>query len=187
MAWEKLEAMKLLMCSAMIGAALFAATPLAHADEDPNANPPNCSAADLEFVRAGVQQATAAVLRRPPRREQFLQQSRRAHPRPDEAEGTDLHEVAPADEGRARGYPGAAGGYQEPLRQPRTSAALETVGDHAAVHHAVTLHVGVVGTVHARSGCPTSPRRPAPLVTVDVVVAGGVIEQKCDGVAALLR
>ena len=47
------------MCSAMIGAALFAAAPLAHADEDPNANPPNCSAADLEFVRAGVQQATA--------------------------------------------------------------------------------------------------------------------------------
>ena len=46
------------MCSAMIGAALFAAAPLAHADEDPNANPPNCSAADLEFVRAGVQQAT---------------------------------------------------------------------------------------------------------------------------------
>ena len=50
------------MCSAMIGAALFAATPLAHADEDPNANPPNCSAADLEFVRAGVQQATADYL-----------------------------------------------------------------------------------------------------------------------------
>jgi heme-binding protein len=50
--------MKLLVCSAMLGAALFAAAPLAHADEDPNANPPNCSAADLEFVRAGVAQAT---------------------------------------------------------------------------------------------------------------------------------
>jgi hemophore-related protein len=54
--------MKLLMCSAMIGAALFAAAPLAHANEDPNANPPNCSAADLEFARAGVQQATADYL-----------------------------------------------------------------------------------------------------------------------------
>ena len=45
----------------MVGAALFAASPLAHAD-DPNANPPNCSAADLEFVRAGVQQATGQYL-----------------------------------------------------------------------------------------------------------------------------
>lgn len=53
--------MKLLVCSAMVGAALFAASPLAHAD-DPNANPPNCSAADLEFVRAGVQQATGQYL-----------------------------------------------------------------------------------------------------------------------------
>jgi hemophore-related protein len=53
--------MKLLVCTAMLGAALFAA-PLAHANEDPDANPPNCSAADLEFARAGVQQATADYL-----------------------------------------------------------------------------------------------------------------------------
>jgi hemophore-related protein len=46
----------------MIGAALLSVAPLAHADEDPNANPPNCSAADLEFVRAGVQQATGDYL-----------------------------------------------------------------------------------------------------------------------------
>jgi hemophore-related protein len=45
----------------LASAALFAA-PLAHADEDPNANPPNCSAADLEFARAGVHQATADYL-----------------------------------------------------------------------------------------------------------------------------
>ena len=37
-------------------------TPLAHANEDPAANPPNCSAADLEGVRAGVQAATSAYL-----------------------------------------------------------------------------------------------------------------------------
>jgi hemophore-related protein len=54
--------MKLLMCTAALGAALFAGTPLAHANEDPAANPPNCSAADLEFARAGVQQATADYL-----------------------------------------------------------------------------------------------------------------------------
>ena len=47
--------MKLFVCTAVIGAALFGGTPLAHANEDPAANPPNCSAADLEFVRAGVQ------------------------------------------------------------------------------------------------------------------------------------
>ncbi len=54
--------MKLLAGSALLGAALFVGAPLAHANEDPNANPPNCSAADLEFARAGVQQATADYL-----------------------------------------------------------------------------------------------------------------------------
>jgi heme-binding protein len=54
--------MKLFVSTAIVGAALFAAAPLAHADEDPNANPPACSAADLEFVRAGVQQTTADYL-----------------------------------------------------------------------------------------------------------------------------
>ena len=38
------------------------ATPLAHANEDPAANPPNCSAADLEGVRAGVQASTSVYL-----------------------------------------------------------------------------------------------------------------------------
>jgi len=45
-----------------IGAALFGASPLAHADQDPGANPPNCSAADLEGVRAGVSASTSAYL-----------------------------------------------------------------------------------------------------------------------------
>ncbi|RDH77658.1 hemophore-related protein [Mycolicibacterium moriokaense] len=54
--------MKLLVCTAMLGAALFAGTPLAHANEDPAANPPNCSAADLEQVRSGVQWMTGAYL-----------------------------------------------------------------------------------------------------------------------------
>ena len=54
--------MKLLVCTAVIGAALVAGTPLAHANEDPAANPPNCSAADLEGVRAGVQASTSAYL-----------------------------------------------------------------------------------------------------------------------------
>jgi len=51
------------MCSGgMIGAALFAAIPLAHANQDPAADPPNCSAADLEGVRAGVSASTSAYL-----------------------------------------------------------------------------------------------------------------------------
>ena len=54
--------MKLFVSAAIVGAALFAVAPLAHADEDPNANPPNCSAADLEFARAGVQEATSQYL-----------------------------------------------------------------------------------------------------------------------------
>ncbi len=45
-----------------IGAALFGASPLAHANQDPGANPPNCSAADLEGVRSGVSAATSAYL-----------------------------------------------------------------------------------------------------------------------------
>jgi len=50
-------------CStALIGAALFASLPFAHADQDPAAAPPNCSAADLEGVRSGVSAATSSYL-----------------------------------------------------------------------------------------------------------------------------
>jgi heme-binding protein len=45
-----------------IGAALFGASPLAHANQDPAANPPNCSAADLEGIRSGVSASTSAYL-----------------------------------------------------------------------------------------------------------------------------
>lgn len=45
-----------------IGAALFGASPLAYANQDPAANPPNCSAADLEGVRSGVSASTSAYL-----------------------------------------------------------------------------------------------------------------------------
>lgn len=48
------------MCTAALGAALFAGTPLAHADT--GANPPGCTAADLESVRASVQTVTGAYL-----------------------------------------------------------------------------------------------------------------------------
>src|SRR4029077_18025235 len=51
-----------LCTGAGIGAAMFAASPLAHANQDPAANPPNCSAADLEGVRAGVSASTSAYL-----------------------------------------------------------------------------------------------------------------------------
>src|ERR1044072_7722795 len=46
----------------IVGAALFAAAPIANANQDPAANPPNCSAADLEGVRSGVSASTSAYL-----------------------------------------------------------------------------------------------------------------------------
>jgi heme-binding protein len=58
----KIGGMKLFVGTAMVGAALFAAAPLAHANPDPAANPPDCSVADLEGVRAGVQASTSAYL-----------------------------------------------------------------------------------------------------------------------------
>ena len=45
-----------------IGAALFVASPLAYANQDPAADPPNCSSADLEGVRSGVDASTSAYL-----------------------------------------------------------------------------------------------------------------------------
>jgi heme-binding protein len=54
--------MKLFVTAAMVGAALVVGAVPAHANEDPAANPPNCSAADLEGVRAGVQAATSTYL-----------------------------------------------------------------------------------------------------------------------------
>jgi hemophore-related protein len=44
-----------------MGAALLG-SPAAHANEDPGANPPDCSAADLQGVRAGVEASTSAYL-----------------------------------------------------------------------------------------------------------------------------
>jgi hypothetical protein len=46
---------------AVIGAMLFGAMPFAQADTDP-APPPNCTAADLQGVMAGVSAATSAYL-----------------------------------------------------------------------------------------------------------------------------
>ena len=45
---------------AVFGAALLGATGLAHADDAPS--PPNCTSADLEGVRAGVDMSTSAYL-----------------------------------------------------------------------------------------------------------------------------
>ena len=51
-----------LLAGGVIGAALFCGIPSALANEDPAANPPNCTSADLESVRAGVDAATSAYL-----------------------------------------------------------------------------------------------------------------------------
>lgn len=51
-----------LIAGALSAAALFGGVPSALANEDPAANPPNCSAADLEGVRAGVSAATSTYL-----------------------------------------------------------------------------------------------------------------------------
>ena len=49
-------------CTGLIGAALSGAIAPAWANQDPGANPPNCSAADLEGVRSGVSASTSAYL-----------------------------------------------------------------------------------------------------------------------------
>jgi hemophore-related protein len=51
-----------LIAGAVTAAALFGGVPAALADQDPAADPPNCSAADLEGVRAGVSASTSAYL-----------------------------------------------------------------------------------------------------------------------------
>jgi heme-binding protein len=51
-----------ILAGGLIGAALFGGIAPAFANEDPALNPPNCSAADLEQVRAGVQAATSVYL-----------------------------------------------------------------------------------------------------------------------------
>ena len=51
-----------LLAGGLVSAALFCGMPSAVADEDPAADPPNCTSADLEGVRAGVQAATSAYL-----------------------------------------------------------------------------------------------------------------------------
>jgi hemophore-related protein len=51
-----------LLAGGLIGAALFCGIPSALANEDPAADPPNCTSADLEGVRAGVDAATSAYL-----------------------------------------------------------------------------------------------------------------------------
>lgn len=58
----RLLASGMIIAGGLVGAALFGGIPSALADQDPGANPPNCTAADLEGVRAGVSAATSAYL-----------------------------------------------------------------------------------------------------------------------------
>jgi heme-binding protein len=51
-----------IVAGALMAAALFGGVPAALADQDPAADPPNCTAADLEGVRSGVSAATSAYL-----------------------------------------------------------------------------------------------------------------------------
>ncbi len=51
-----------LLAGGLIGATLLGNLPSAFANEDPALNPPNCSAADLEGVKAGVDASTSAYL-----------------------------------------------------------------------------------------------------------------------------
>jgi heme-binding protein len=51
-----------LLAGGLIGATLFCGIPSALADQDPAADPPNCTAADLEGVRAGVNASTSVYL-----------------------------------------------------------------------------------------------------------------------------
>lgn len=60
--FTRLLASGMIIAGGLVGAALFGGIPSALADQDPGANPPNCTAADLEGVRAGVSAATSAYL-----------------------------------------------------------------------------------------------------------------------------
>ena len=80
-----------------IGAALLGAGPLAHADQDPGANPPNCSAADLEGVRAGVSASTSAYLFTHPDLNDFMS-SLKAMPRSQVAEKVKAYMAVHPDE-----------------------------------------------------------------------------------------
>lgn len=51
-----------LLAGGLIGTTLLGALPSAFANQDPSQNPPNCTAADLEGVRAGVSASTSAYL-----------------------------------------------------------------------------------------------------------------------------
>jgi hemophore-related protein len=51
-----------IVSAGLIGVTLFGAAPSAFANEDPAQDPPNCTAADLEGVRAGVSASTSAYL-----------------------------------------------------------------------------------------------------------------------------
>lgn len=53
---------RVLSTALFAGVALFGASPTANATEDPAAAPPNCTAADLQGVEAGVSAATSAYL-----------------------------------------------------------------------------------------------------------------------------
>ena len=108
--------MKLLVCTAVLGAALVAGTPLAHANEDPAANPPNCSAADLEGVRAGVQASTSAYLFAHPDVNDFFDSLEGTAERPDARQGRGVHDGAPPDAGGPGRYPATPRGPQEPVR-----------------------------------------------------------------------
>jgi hemophore-related protein len=50
------------LTGAAFGAALLCISPLAHANEDPSKNPPNCSSADLQGIQVGVEASTSAYL-----------------------------------------------------------------------------------------------------------------------------
>jgi len=58
----RLMASGTIVAGGLLGAALFGGIPSALADQDPAADPPNCTAADLEGVRSGVSAATSAYL-----------------------------------------------------------------------------------------------------------------------------
>jgi heme-binding protein len=50
------------LAGGLLGTTLFGSLPSAFANEDPALNPPNCTAGDLEGVRAGVDASTSAYL-----------------------------------------------------------------------------------------------------------------------------
>src|SRR5512139_2695209 len=97
------------IAGAATGAALLGLSPMAYANEDPAADPPGCSTADLEGVRAGVDASTSAYLFTHPDLNGFVSHAQGPVARAGRRQGQGLSGRPSAGAGRHGRHPAAAG------------------------------------------------------------------------------